>query len=476
MAHQESAAVTTKGKADGKPVTFTYHRHANANDSELSWEQDAAPVRRLAAQDIVAVLHKRVQEADDLTVLYVENTVPDDKKEQVPGALETLVATKLPQPFSHDFLLPRDAYWQTHQAHAPGHPALHILVSVKSGTGKALDVWEHMLCPMLYELEASDYMLHLTTSENSVTDLTRDTFLPQANLGVAQTVILLSGDGGMADLVNAILSEKRSKSYKKPTIVLLPLGTGNALANSAGIAADNTMGLRTLLHGSPKELPLFRATFSPGARLLVNELRDERPLQKLNGTPVIHGAVVCSWGLHASLVADSDSSKYRKFGAERFPMAAKDLLYPADGAMPHPYKGRVSVLRPSTEGKGDDWEPIDRETHGYVLATLVSQLEKGFTISPMSRPLDGKLRLVHFGPLSGKGAMDVMTKAYDGGKHATDERVGYEEVEGVKIHFEEEEARWRRVCVDGKIVQVEAGGWVALKSGIEGVVDLVVGP
>ena len=335
---------------------------------------------------------------------------------------------------------------------------------------------EQMVKPMLKHvcsLAEESYTLHVTTSEMTVTDLTRDVFLPKANDGIAQAIILLSGDGGMVDVINAILSGQRSQNYRKPTISLLPLGTGNALANSAGINSDNTMGLKTLLQGSQKELPLFRASFSSGARLLVNHQRDEQLLYHEEGVPVAYGAVVCSWGLHASLVADSDSAEYRKFGAERFQMAAKDLLYPADGSAPHPYKGQLHVLRPSDNTR-DDWQLIDRDVHGYVLATLVSQLEKGFVISPASKPLDAKLRLIHFGPLGGQEAMDVMTKAYSGGQHVHDERVHYEEIEGVRIHFTEEDPRWRKVCIDGKIISVEQGGWVEVRAGVKGVVDLIV--
>ncbi|KAK4547768.1 hypothetical protein LTR36_000726 [Oleoguttula mirabilis] len=420
-------------------------------------------------------IHARVP--DDYSVLYIDSTTDvKHNKASIPGVFKSFVATKLPQQFVHDYQPPGNACWQTRQDRADGYPNLHIVVSTGSGTGQAQAVWEQMLRPMLQHvcsLETKDYALHFTTSEYTVTDLTRDTFLTQANRGVTQAIILLSGDGGMVDVVNALKSGQQSRSYVKPSVALLPLGTGNALANSAGIIGDNTMGLKTLLQGSQKELPLFCATFSPGARLLVNEGRDERPLHTVDGTPLAHGAVVCSWGLHASLVANSDSAEYRKFGAERFGMAAKDLLFPANGSSPHPYKGKVSVLRPSTNAK-DDWQPINRGAHGYVLVTLVSQLEKGFTISPASRPLDGKLRLVHFGPVIGDEAMDIMKKAYDGGKHATDERVGYEEIEGVRIHFEEEEERWRKVCVDGKIVRVEKGGWVEVRAGVKGVLDLIV--
>lgn len=353
-------------------------------------------------------------------------------------------------------------------------PNFHVIVSTGSGTGQATEVWNQLLKPFLEFVRDNSgeerYKLHFTTSETTVSDLTRDIFLPRANAGVGQSIVLLSGDGGLVDITNVLLSEPHSETYQKPNIAILPLGTGNAMANSSGVTKDKTLGLSTLIRGSPKEITLFRATFSPGARLLANEARDELELPIYKNLPTCHGAVVCSWGLHAGLVADSDTAHYRQFGAQRFQMAAKEALYPADGSLPHHYRGKISVLRTGET----EWQTIDRAEHAYVLATMVSHLESGFHISPRSQPLDGKLRLIHFGPMSGDEAMKVMTGAYQGGKHVEDERVGYEEITALRIEFDEEDPCWRRICIDGKIVRVEQGGWVEVESGAgKGVVDLI---
>ncbi len=111
----------------------------------------------------------------------------------------------------------------------------------------------------------------------------------------------------------------------------------------------------------------------------------------------------------------------------------------------------------------------------YILATLVSNLEEGFTVSPYSEPLDGKLRVVSIGAVGPEEVVRLLGLAYQGGKHVDDEHglVGYEEVEGLKIEFDEEDddgvehenekGRWRRVCVDGLIVECPKGGWVEVR-------------
>jgi len=346
----------------------------------------------------------------------------------------------------------------------------HLIISTGSGHNKATTFFEDVISPILdnlYPNGIKSITQHTTQSESSILDLARDTFFPKANRSTLLRIILLSGDGGIVDLVNGLSSRSRGPHYIAPHVVLLPLGTANALYHSINAGKKNTWGIPTLSSRTSKSLPQFTATFSPGAKLLVDEARREIDLPNEG---VLHGAVVCSWGMHASLVADSDTSEYRKFGIERFKMAAKDALYPSDGSAPHAYNAKVSVLKNST------WTPLPENEHMYVLSTLVSNLEAPFTISPSSKPLDGSMYLVHFGPTTGDEAMRIMGLAYQGGKHVEDGKVRYEEVEGVRIEMLEENGRWRRVCVDGKIVRVEEGGWVEVRKGGsgEGVVDVVV--
>ncbi|KAH4934046.1 hypothetical protein HBH74_088460 [Parastagonospora nodorum] len=334
-------------------------------------------------------------------------------------------------------------------------PKTHIILSTGSGHRKAETFFQKVVSPILDLIHPGGVKaceLHTTTSETSILELARDVFLPAARQGEAQRIVLASGDGGVVDLVNGLSSVTAEAA---PEIVLLPLGTANALYHSINAGRENDWGLKGLGFRKSKPLPTFTATFSPGSRLLVDEARKEEVLPQGN---VLHGAVVVSWGMHASLVADSDTSEFRKFGIDRFKMAAKEALYPDDGSLPHAYKGQVSVLTPS-----GDWEHLPDDKHLYTLATLVSNLEAPFCISPDSKPLDGSMHLVYFGPTSGDEAMRIMGLAYQGGKHVHDEMVRYQAIEGLKIKFAEEEGKWRRVCVDGKIVRVEEGGWVEVR-------------
>lgn len=364
--------------------------------------------------------------------------------------------------------------------HVTSDEETHVIISTGSGTGKAEFFYEKAVKPILEALWPeghTNFLIHCTESATTIQELTNDIFFPTANAGITLRIVLLTGDGGVIDLVNVLMARPTSSSYKAPKVVLLPLGTANALYHSinVGSSQQNTWGLKALCVNPSEEvyrkpLPIFTASFSPGARLLTNEARNEEvlPQDPRSGLPSLHGAVVASWAMHASLVADSDTAEFRKFGIDRFKMAAKEALYPADGSPPHPYHASISVLH------GSEWTQIPEKEHMYVLATMVSNLEKPFCISPRSKPLDGSLHLVHFGPASGDEAMRVMGLAYADGKHIEDPMVRYEEIDGLRIEFQEKDDRWRRVCIDGKIVRIEEGGWIEIRKEEQRVLDVVV--
>ena len=360
----------------------------------------------------------------------------------------------------------------------PNHdsPNLHIIISIGSGVGGARQFFDTILKATLERLglDKRTYQLHETESEVYVTELSRTIFLPRANQGVAQTILLLSGDGGIVDIINVLLSSLPSGSYVKPAIGLLAFGTGNALANSTGLTPVSSTGLQTLLKGKPVSLPTFSVKFSSGSRFVADEGKSVAPLLRSDeGHGLVYGAVVFSWALHASLVAESDTFEYRKYGAGRFKMAAQELLSPPDGSAPHNYKGKITIFKKSL-GEHKEIVTLDRREHMYILASLVSNLEEKLRISPHSKPLDGQLRLVHFRPLSNTKVMRIFELAYQGGLHIDDADVQYDDIDGLRIDFEEPDDRWRRVCIDGKVVRVNEGGWVEIRKERRNVIDIIV--
>ena len=378
---------------------------------------------------------------------------------------------------------------------------LHVIVSTGSGSGLAATVYNNLVKPLLNHLDIP-HQLHMTASVTSITDITAAKLLPAALNGIPQTIILLSGDGGPIDLVNSLSMDWASSidsgiEFMPPAVALIPTGTANALAFSSGITStnDHTYGLKTLMNGIKRRLPTLTASFSPGARLVTNEGQERIPVPSISpftNQPTIKGAVVFSWCMHASLVSLSDTTDMRKHGSERFKMAAGELLHPADGTPTHIYQGKVSVLRPGNR----QWVELgSKKGYYYLLATLVSNLEATFRISPKSTPMDGKMYVVSIEAeaLQKKAGdesvaqelMRMMMLAYQDGKHIEEDSVHYEEIEGIRIEFEggsgtvehpKMSGLFRQICVDGKIIEVEVGGRaeVRLDKSEKSIVDLIV--
>ncbi|KAG0136931.1 ATP-NAD kinase-like domain-containing protein [Tuber indicum] len=326
-----------------------------------------------------------------------------------------------------------------------------VVISPYSGLGRAELYFSTLLAPVL-EYYSVDYGKHTVTSPAAIKTIANG--LPEGT----STVIILSGDTLIFELLNQLPSTKR------PTLVLIPTGTGNGLASSLYRPSPPDDLIRsafhTFLHGISHPLPGFAVKFSPGARLLEEAI----PEQGLKGT------VVTSWGFHASLVADASTPEMRSSGTEKFQVAAKQNLTPSL----HAYRGTISIVRPGST----EWEEVDDtndEGHFYLVVTGVSNFEPTFTISPAANGMDGILRIIYFGVGDVEGAegvMGVMKAVYDGGKHVSIPGVRYQEVDGVKIHLKEAEEKWRRICVDGAVVTLEEEGWLEVNRH-EGWADVV---
>ncbi|KAJ5885333.1 ATP-NAD kinase PpnK-type [Penicillium taxi] len=397
--------------------------------------------RKIDLDDIVAILPNLPQPG--YIVLFLERAQGDESSTRL---LKTNISS-----------LPSEAALSQLLTEFPIHLRLEkpvdVVISTRSGTGTAMTVFENLLQPLFTYLDI-DYRIHETQSDQTIVELSQTQFLERACAGISQNIVLLSGDGGLIDIVD-VFYKSTQHLLVSPHIFLIPCGTGNAMASSIGLRSPAS-GLTAIFRGQPTSVPIFATKLSLGSQMVADEGRQRTPIDLTPDSShrIIYGAVVASWGMHAALVADSDTAEYRKFGSERFQLAAKELLYPSDGAEPHRFQGRITLT-------GAHREVIEDE-HMYVLATLVPRLEKDFLISPASEPLGGSLRLVHFGPLPADEAMRLMALAYQGGQHVLDKLVTYVEFEKMRIDFQEGQERWRRVCIDGRIVAIEEGGWIEI--------------
>lgn len=102
--------------------------------------------------------------------------------------------------------------------------------------------------------------------------------------------------------------------------------------------------------------------------------------------------------------------------------------------------------------------------HSYLLLSHVSHLEPTFPIAPKQSPLSSTISVVQIGPMTGESLMGVMKAVYNNSSHLKMEDVRF--VEGVReVEFvvDEEEERWRRICIDGEIIIVEQSAVVSVR-------------
>ncbi|PNY27862.1 tRNA (Guanine(26)-N(2))-dimethyltransferase, mitochondrial [Tolypocladium capitatum] len=422
---------------------------------------------------------------------FVICCLTEDLEQQMqPFRLQLLAADTVPDQLLRDHRI-RDM--PPHLRAGDGNE-VDVVVSTASGVGLALPFWQSVLRPLWGLVEAALGASSLRASKVVVTEdaqsvrefartLRPDQEQPSTEAPSSRTVVLLSGDGGVVDLLNG---HEAPSGAPAPLVALIPLGTGNALFHSLHKPLSSSPGpsplaiaLRTLFLGVPADLPVFRASFSPGSRIVsfvqgpgqADGTDESTHLARQDAAvSLLYGAIVASYGFHASIVYESDTPEYRVHGAKRFGMVAQELLRES-----HPYRAKLRVRRPSSSALELDL----RETHAYVLVTMVSNLERTFAISPASRPLDNRLRLVHFGPIGGERTMDVMAKAYDGGKHVgmkwdDGEKVRYEEVEEVTVEALEDDARWRKFCIDGTTVEVPMGGSMSVGKAQKGLFRVLI--
>lgn len=90
---------------------------------------------------------------------------------------------------------------------------IHIIVSIKSGNGGAEKFLIDSLHKELSERYPTDspYQELLTSSSSTINNFARTTLKKRADEGAPQTILLLSGDGGLVELINGLMETSKSE-------------------------------------------------------------------------------------------------------------------------------------------------------------------------------------------------------------------------------------------------------------------------
>jgi diacylglycerol kinase family enzyme len=298
-----------------------------------------------------------------------------------------------------------------------------VVDSVNSGTGRneGKSIYNSVLSP-LFKVFSLNHSYFATTSPSSIANLAKN-----LQPGVEHTVIFISGDTSINEFVNNLPKQSQDATKSVVNIFPIPAGTGNALALSLNLT-DITTSIRKLFSSTPHDLNLYQATLPVGSYYCRDD--EKNPIED-----PINFLVVFSWGFHASLVADSDNPELRKFGLDRFQIAAKNNLS-RDQIYPGSYKIDDKVYQ------GD---------FSYWVLTPSNRFEPKFVILPKGNILEANLYIISFN--TGTDIMEVMTQVYDNGAHINNPKVTYEKVEhSITLNTTTKNYLQRRFCIDGAIL------------------------
>ena len=215
------------------------------------------------------------------------------------------------------------------------------------------------------------------------------------------TLVLVSGDGTLHEVVNALHGARDEQQGPFPSlrIVLIPGGTANALhstffppqTSSASSTAEPTLlaSLLSFLSAAPRLIPLTLAHTTISSPVPPNNEKPEGSPPSASTDGVI-SAVVTSTALHAAILHDSEALRASVPGIERFKIAA------AQNATTW-YRARTRLLAPVQryDVAADAFVPVEEEVplelqgpFAYFLSTVnVDRLEPQFRIAPLQRAL-----------------------------------------------------------------------------------------
>ena len=188
------AALKDECPVESAQITNT----SSYNERVLSWDGG-----QLEDEDVITIT-KSKSSSNDATAVdgYTISSWDSTSAPPTHFRLRNTFATTLPASFLDKNL------FQGLPAHLnPETNALFVLTSTLSGTGLAPEFFDKILEPLFRKigLSETDYRVVQTKNAESVKDFAQSELLVQANKGKKQSVLMLSGDGGMVDTINGLL-------------------------------------------------------------------------------------------------------------------------------------------------------------------------------------------------------------------------------------------------------------------------------
>ncbi|KAL3875800.1 hypothetical protein ACJMK2_033716 [Sinanodonta woodiana] len=200
----------------------------------------------------------------------------------------------------------------------PPKKNLLVLINPHSGPGKAMQIFQNDVVPMLDEAEIK-YDLIKTEYAGHASKLVKE-----RNIYEWDGIVIVSGDGLIYEVLNGLMQREDWQKAINVPIGCLPGGSGNALCCSINYSAGEPFKSNCILHST---FILIKHKVVPMDLVVVQQ----------PNLPPVYSFLAVTWGLIADI--DYESEKYRAIGEARFTLQGLRRIFNL-----RVYKGRLSFL------------------------------------------------------------------------------------------------------------------------------------
>ncbi|CAB3370910.1 Hypothetical predicted protein [Cloeon dipterum] len=220
-------------------------------------------------------------------------------------AIKYLVRNK---PVPPAVLMPRDHLDQDYMAEIPNSGEdrrLLVFVNPKSGSGKAKEMFERRVVPLLIDAELP-YDLHLTSGPNDARRFVRQR---HDLTSTYSDIVIVSGDGLMFEVINGLLERPDWGEACQLGLGIIPGGSGNGLAKSVSFAQGEPYSQNPVLVSALNVVKGHKAPMDL-IRVETKSLVPDSP------SKILYSFLSIGWGLISDI--DIESERLRSIGGQRF--------------------------------------------------------------------------------------------------------------------------------------------------------------
>lgn len=262
--------------------------------------------------------------------------------------------------------------------------------------------------------------LRITEGRGHATELARDAW-DEGH----RHFISIGGDGTAYEVINGLFP--RSLGDDRPTLSILPLGTGNSFLRDFGVAHESA-ALDAIFHGRSRSCDVVRIDHRDGVLFYLNIL----------GIGFVARA------------GDLTNRRFKKLGAAGYGFAVL---------------GSVATLEYAVDPYRIDGGDIDSRPSTFVCFCNSRYTGGSMMMAPHADATDGQVDVIRVGVLRRRDLVSAFPRIFQGSHVHMPE---IEESRGKKVLFEK--PRLQPVMIDGEILELEMRGLEVIPGALEVIV------